>query len=195
VPDPDPGPPSPLFTQELPRLRRAARLGPVADVACGRGRHALAAARLGAPVVALDRNGAALRQLGAWARERGQLVWCVRTDLETPHGTPLKTASCGAVLVFRFLFRPLLPALVECLRPGGLLLYETFTIHQRELPHGPRNPAFLLEPGELRNCFPGLEILRWEEGWFGDPRPEALARLVARKPGDPARRSRSRATP
>jgi hypothetical protein len=52
-----------------------------------------------------------------------------------------------------------------------------------EVPYGPRNPAFLLEPGELPTLFPGLEILGASEGWSEGSRPEALARLAARRPG------------
>ena len=53
---------------------------------------------------------------------------------------------CGAILVFRFLHRPLAQDIERVLAPGGLLLYETFTTQQRELERGPRNAAFLLEP-------------------------------------------------
>jgi SAM-dependent methyltransferase len=176
----EPAEPSALFRSERARLARARQLGPVADLACGRGRHALAAAELGASVVALDRDSRSLRALADQALQDQAAIRCVRSDLETSLGLPLAPESCGAILVFRFLFRPLADAIVACLRPGGLLLYETFTIHQRQVAHGPRNPAFLLHPGELRELFAELEPRRYEEGWFGDP-PEALARLVARK--------------
>ena len=64
------------------------------------------------------------------------------------------------------------------LRPGGVLLYETFTRHHREIAEHPRNPAFLLEPGELPKLFAGLEVLRYEEA---RSETEAVARLVARR--------------
>jgi hypothetical protein len=87
------------------------------------------------------------------------------------------------VLVFRYLWRPLAPALAALLAPGGLLVYETFTLAQEKLPHGPRNPAFLLRPGELRELFPGLRVRLFEEGLFGaGPERQALARLVAERP-------------
>ena len=105
----------------------------------------------------------------------------VEADLEGGHGIPLRSGSCDAVLVFRFLFRPLAGEIVRVLAPGGLLVYETFTIHQRELGYGPGNPAFLLEPGELRELFAGLAVDHYEEGVFEQPRPMATARLVARR--------------
>jgi SAM-dependent methyltransferase len=174
--------PSPFLVAELPRLREAAALGPVLDLACGRGRNALAAAAAGVAVVGVDRDPQALAALRAAARERGLPVAALRADLETPHGIPVRSGTCGAILVFRFLFRPLASAIEAALAPGGLLLYETFTIHQRSLGQGPRNPAFLLAPGELPALFPRLEVLAHWEGSAEGPRPEALARLSARRP-------------
>ena len=173
---------SPLLVAWLARLGEAARLGPVADLACGRGRHALAVAARGIRTLGIDRDARALSALREAARAQGTPVLALRADLEAPQGIPLRRACCGAVLVFRFLFRPLAPEIEAVLAPGGLLVYETFTIHQRNLGQGPRNEAFLLAPGELRRLFPGLEILSSWEGVLAGPPPQALARLVARRP-------------
>ncbi len=174
--------PSPHLVAELARLREAGALGPVVDLACGRGRNALAVALAGLPVVGIDRDAEALAALRATARDRRAAVSAVRADLETGRGIPVRSGSCGAILVYRFLFRPLAPAIEAALAPGGLLLYETFTIHQRSLGEGPRNPAFLLEPGELPSLFAGLQVLHFSEAVLPGPRPEALARLTARRP-------------
>lgn len=179
----DLSPPSPLFLEQRDRLREAARLGPVLDLACGRGRHTLAAAADGARVIALDRDADFLHALAQRASPHRGSVFGLRADVESPPELPIHASSCGAVLVFRFLFRPLAPRIPEVLRPGGLLLYETFTWGQRELAGGPRNPAFLLAPGELRELFPALDVLAYWEGVTAGASPCALARLVARKPG------------
>jgi SAM-dependent methyltransferase len=170
--------PSAHLLAELPRLRAARAQGPVVELACGRGRNALAVAAAALPVVGIDRDPEALAGLRAAARNLE-----LRADLETPHGIPLRTGSCGAILVFRFLFRPLAAAIEAALAPGGLLLYETFTLAQRSLGQGPRNPAFLLAPGELRELFSGLEVLAYSESTVALPWPQALARLTARRPG------------
>jgi SAM-dependent methyltransferase len=175
--------PAALVRAELGRLAAAAEGGPVLDLACGSGRNALAVAAAGLPVVGLDRDRARLFALAHTARERGLRVRLLRADLEGGHGVPLASASCGAVLVFRYLHRPLASEIERVLRPGGLLLYETFTLHHREVAQHPRNPAFLLEVGELQRLFVGLEVLEAEEARVERPAPEAVARLVARKPG------------
>jgi SAM-dependent methyltransferase len=174
--------PSALLRAELDRVRAAAGRAPILDLACGLGRHALFAARAGSTVVALDRDRARLAALARAARTDHLRVRALCADLEAADTIPLASASCGAVLVFRYLHRPLAPELVRVLRPGGLLLYETFTVHHRDVAQHPRNPDFLLELGELPRLFAGLEILRAEEARAVAPEPEAIARLVARKP-------------
>ena len=170
--------PSEFFRAREGLLLEAGRLGPVLDLACGYGRHSLAAARLGLPVLAVDRDERALRALRQVAPP---LIQCVRADLETGSDIPVAPESCGAVLVFRFLWRPLARAIVRALRPGGLLLYETFTTHQRDLGQGPRNPAFLLDPYELPSLFAALQPITYEEIVSEGPPAAALARLAARK--------------
>jgi SAM-dependent methyltransferase len=180
------GPPggetSPLFEQHRDSLRAAAGLGAILDLACGRGRHALALAKLGIPCIALDRNAGFLAELGERAGDDAKLIYRLRSDVEAGHGIPVKSGSCGAILVFRFLFRPLAPAIEKALAPGGWLLYETFTVDQLRLEGGPRRTEFLLEHGELPKLFPGLEIVSYEETIEHAPSPRAVARLAARRP-------------
>lgn len=149
---------------------------PVLDVACGRGRHALYLAEKGCKVHAIDRDEAALADLARRARALSAQVTTECLDLET--GEPdLGEARYGTVLVFNYLHRSLLPALVKALRPGGILLYETFTLGQRERGH-PRNPAFLLGEGELPSLVAPLVVLRRREGEFGG---KLLAAVAAEK--------------
>jgi tellurite methyltransferase len=166
----------------LAALREASRLGPVVDLACGRGRNALAIAAQRIEVLGVDRNPAHLAELCAAARRRELPVTAARADLESAPWPPLAAGSCGALVVCRYLHRPLAPILETLLRPGGWLLYETFTIHQRDLGYGPTNPAFLLQPGELAGLFPQLEVISAWEGTADEGRPAALARLAARRP-------------
>ena len=171
--------PAPFFVRHQQRLVEAAHSGPLVDLACGRGRNSLAASALGIPTIALDRNLSFLQELRQAATARKLAIQCIRSDLETSRGIPLRAGSCAAAMVFRFLYRPLCPHIEALLEPGGWLLYETFTTAQSQLPGGPNNPEFLLEPGELPKLFQGLEVHSFEET---SNESEATAQLLARKP-------------
>jgi rhodanese-related sulfurtransferase len=140
------------------------RAGRALDVACGRGRHALLLASTGLHVTAVDRDAEVLARLQAQA-DRLELPVTTRVlDLET--GTPdLGDDGYDLVLVTRYLHRALMPQLLLSLAPGGVLLYETFLAQQAEVGH-PKNPDFLLQPGELRQLVAPLEVLREFEGEF-----------------------------
>ena len=90
---------------------------------------------------------------------------------------PLPAAAFDLVVVTRYLQRDLLPSLRAAVKPGGYVVYETFTVLQRALGTGPTSPDHLLEPGELRGFFDGWDVVFSEEV----AAPEALARIVARK--------------
>ncbi len=175
----EPAAAAPWLLEHETELREAAALGPVLDLACGRGRHATQVASWGLPVVGVDRNATALRELST--RSAG-LIQTVCADLEEAPSLPFREEAFGAILVFRYLHRPLCPALAKCLRPGGVLLYETFTTRQRDLGYGPKNEAFLLMEGELPTLFPELEVDTAHEGLSDADRPLHLAGLRAHRP-------------
>lgn len=133
----------------------------VLDVACGRGRHARFLASRGWDVLAIDRDVDALAALASDATGPGA-VTTAYADLEADAAS-FGTAAFGAVLVFNYLHRPLLPALVDAVEPGGVLIYETFTLRQAERGR-PANPAFLLRPRELTTIVVPLEVVAEREG-------------------------------
>lgn len=138
------------------------RGGKVLDVACGRGRHALLLASAGFDVHAIDRDPEAVRFLQTTAERLNLSLTCAVVDLETG-SPPVLPGPCDAILVFNYLYRPLMPALRGALAPGGRLFYETFTTGQAERGH-PRNPAFLLGAGELPVLMAPLPVIRSREG-------------------------------
>jgi SAM-dependent methyltransferase len=148
------------------------------DVACGSGRNALFLAAAGFRVRALDRDPEALARLTASATRLGLPVDAEAVDLERP-GAELGDAACALIVVTHYLHRPLFPALRRALAPGGVLVYETFTVDQAAQGR-PSNPAFLLEHGELRRLLAPLEVLRERDGLFEGRR---VAGVVALRPG------------
>ena len=85
-----------------------------------------------------------------------------------------QTVQLGAGQIF--------PAIEEALCPGGILLYETFTLAERESGRGPRRKEFFLEPDELPALFPKLHVISYREGPDDGTPPTFTARLLARKP-------------
>jgi tellurite methyltransferase len=150
--------------------------GVALDVACGRGRHALWLAERGFEVHATDRDAAALAAVEEGARRRGVRVATEQRDLEAD-SVALGENRFDLIVVVHYLHRPLFRHLVAALRPAGMLVYETFTTAQAARGK-PTNPAFLLEPGELRELVQPLEIVVEREGDFEG---RCVASVIARK--------------
>ena len=150
--------------------------GDALDLACGRGRHALWLAQQGWRVTALDRDAGALRELDNEARDRGLSITVAVADLEAAP-TTLPEDAFDVIVAVHYLHRSLFPRLLGALRPGGVLVYETFTTAQAARGK-PTNPGFLLQPGELCQLVAPLDVLESREGEF-DGRD--VASVVARK--------------
>jgi tellurite methyltransferase len=152
--------------------------GPVLDLACGRGRNGLFLAERGLRVIFCDRSESSLGEVKQRASKLGLSVETWQLDLET--GTKgLPENRFGAILVFRYLHRPLIPEIKASLKTDGLLIYETFTVSQPQFGR-PRNPAFLLRPGELLDWFSSWHLLYYFEGIRQDP-SRAVAGIICRK--------------
>ena len=149
------------------------------DVACGAGRNALYLARSGFSVVAVDISWEGLQRLSQRARAEQLDIHPVHADLER---FKLPAAKFDVIVNTRFLLRSLFPAIHSSLKPGGLLVFETFNVDELEVLGGDIRREFALERGELRAAFADFEILLYEEGVFERREGErGLSRLVARK--------------
>lgn len=150
------------------------------DLACGNGRHALAASMLGADATGVDADPAQLALGREAARKQGLTVSWLEWDL-TGSLPPLGTFD--VLLLFRYLDRARLPALLEFLRPGGLLIMETFLEDQRDFDWGPTSRDHLLQRGELPGLVRPLKVLFGREVLepASGNRWAAIASVVARK--------------
>ena len=160
-------------------VAHAAQLhGRVLDVAAGAGRNALFLARRGLRVDAVDIARAGLSIAQRAAKAEGLDLRAVQADLES---FPLPSDCYDAAINIRYLQRSLFAPLQRAVKRGGIILFETFLIDQQTFGH-PRNPAFLLQRGELRVAFSSCDLLVYEEGLFDAPsRPAYLARMIARR--------------
>ena len=139
------------------------RDGLVLDVASGSGRHATFLAERGWRVHAVDRDTASLAEV----RRVGPVGKITTECVDFESGDPaLGEGRYDAVIVFNYLHRPLMPAIVRAVRSGGgVLIYETFTVGQAARGR-PRNPDFLLHNGELPGLVAPLRVIRAREGDF-----------------------------
>jgi SAM-dependent methyltransferase len=165
--------PSPWVVRFAPLVVPGER---VLDLACGSGRHARFFASRGCEVEAVDRDAAALASLQGMARIHARAL-----DLEAG-GWPYTDREFDAIVVTNYLHRPLFPRLFASLNVTGVLIYETFMLGNERFGR-PSNPAFLLRQDELielvRGCF---DIVAFEQGIIGEPKPASVQRLAAVKP-------------
>ena len=174
----------PGITAASPWIRRFAGLvlsgSRVLDLASGGGRHSRLFLERGCRVLAVDRDIAALADLRSHPRLEAMAV-----DLEAGDASPLAGRQFHAVVVVNYLHRPLLADLVASVAPGGLLLYETFAVGNERFGR-PRNPDYLLHPGELLAAVRGrLRVLAYEDLAVDEPRPAAVQRIAARNETTP----------
>ena len=147
--------------------------GTVLDVACGQGRHAYWFHQRNHPLVLVDRAQSAIESIAIAAPACEAVV----ADIENGPW-PFAGRQFAAVVVTNYLWRPLLPVLLDSLAPGGVLIYETFT-QGNETIGKPSRADFLLRPGELLQVCSQLRVVAFEDG-FEEAQPGRPARFVQR---------------
>jgi len=155
--------------------------GDALDLACGRGANAIRMAQAGLRVTAWDWSAVAIERLNSAAREQRVSI---AAEVHDVIALPPEPVSFDLILVGYFLERALAPALMQALRPGGLLMYQTFSVNAVS-DNGPSNPAFRLQENELLELFQPLRVRFYrEEGRLGNCRSgiRDIAMLVAEKP-------------
>ena len=147
------------------------------DVAGGVGRHAIWLAQHDWRVKLLDISEIGIQQADENAKRTGTAssISMEIRDLNTMQD--LGREQYDLVVVFFFLQRELFPALAAALKPGGHLIYKTYTTEQKHFAGGPSHPMFLLEPNELLHAFSSMRVLHYYE----TIREKGVAELVARK--------------
>jgi SAM-dependent methyltransferase len=159
--------------------------GRVLDVACGHGRHAKWFHERNHPVTLVDKSKQAVDSIALPAESCEAVV----ADIENGPW-PFAGRQFDAVVVTNYLWRPLMPALLASLAPGGVLIYETFT-EGNETVGKPSRSDFLLRHGELLEVCTGLRVVAYEDGFQAGPDgslPRFIQRIAAVRhvPGDTA---------
>lgn len=128
----------------------------VLEIACGMGRNTWYLSHLGTHVTCCDIKPMPEVPPGALFELR---------DLEA-QAWSYPPESFDAVVGINYLYRPHFVDLLACVRPGGFVLYETFSVLQGEFCEKPRNPDHLLGPGELLRLLPCAQwhVAAYEDG-------------------------------
>lgn len=165
--------PNPFLTAVLPHLIP----GKAMDIGCGGGREAVVMAAAGWKVLAVDQlpecisRGESLASFYLPVHLRESIDWVNGDVRDVLQRVDLVTG-------FFFLDRSLFASLIDVLRPGGSLVWETFTVEHRRLFGKPRSDDHVLEMNELPTLLHGMEVLQYEEGFL---RGRHTARVWARK--------------
>lgn len=163
---------SPWVIKYAPLIRKQGR---VLDLACGNGRHAIWLAEHGYQVDAVDWDEQAVSRLKGIQNIHVQVE-----NIETATW-PDSVVQYDGIIVSRYLYRPLLPLLIDKLNDGGILIYETFMVGNERFGK-PSNPDYLLKRDELLNVYSAImEIMAFEQGEEALPKPSVMQRICAVK--------------
>ncbi len=139
--------------------------GEALDLACGLGGNGLLLATRGLKTRAWDISPVVIDRLRQEAKSRGLDL---KTEVRNVVACPPESASFDVIVVSRFLERKLMPALIQALKPAGLIYYQTFTT-DRVRDVGPKNPEYRLADNELLALFASLRLIVYrEEGLAGN---------------------------
>ncbi|WP_409439398.1 tellurite resistance protein [Psychromonas sp. GE-S-Ul-11] len=155
--------------------------GVVLDLACGQGQNGLALHQSGIDVLFADIKQAPLSALQDQQKILKEQLW--QADFESKQDTDrlqLAQLTLQGVIVFRYLHRPLFDHIKQAVKSGGIVIYETFTVENRQFGR-PHRTDFLLKENELKTIFKDWEILFYFEGIKRNP-DRAIAQIVCKKP-------------
>ena len=105
----------------------------------------------------------------------------LQTEVRDTAAQPPVAGSFDVIVVSFYLERPLFPALINALKPNGLIFYQTFT-HKHFNDSGPGNPDFRLKNNELLQRLSDLTVITYHQNylpWLDAPVDEAC--VVAKK--------------
>jgi SAM-dependent methyltransferase len=151
--------------------------GKALDIAMGAGRNAVYLAKEGFDVLGIEIAPDAVEKAIALAAAENVKVSTIVADLEG--GYHLEPSAYDLIICFYYLHRPLIAEIKKALKPGGVVVYETYLCDQAQWGK-PANPDHLLKHDELLNMFCDWRITKYREGII-EPR-KAIASIIACKP-------------
>jgi len=176
--------PSPLVEEFVAKVSQGDLSFPLADqrpavldIACGGGRDAIFMAKSRMNVTAIDHEVKVLKRAKSLAELSGANLKFKCCDIKKSGCLP--DQSYDLITVVRFLNREMFSYLLDALKPGGFVLFQTF-VEGVEKFESPKNPNFILKEGELAQVFAGFEQITDRIDFLADGRP--VNSFIARKP-------------
>lgn len=148
--------------------------GKALDVAMGEGRNGVYLATQGFDVTGLDISEKGLEKAHALAAKNNVSIQTKVVDLET---VELEPNSYDLILCTYFMDRELYRKFYDALKPGGMVLVETYNIDY--LKYRKFNAKWALNTNELLDIFKDMRIHRYQD--YDDAR-EAYSSIIAQKP-------------
>ncbi|MBX7143853.1 MAG: class I SAM-dependent methyltransferase [Oligoflexia bacterium] len=140
--------------------------GPVLSIAEGEGRNAVFLASLGLEVTGVDGSEVGLAKAQNLAKAKGVKISTVVSDLATFEPAP----ECYSSVISIFAHLPsdlrkvLYPRLERSLRPGGIVLLESYSEAQlARATGGPKDVDMLMSKAKIEKEFSNYEILLLKE--------------------------------
>jgi SAM-dependent methyltransferase len=135
----------------------------VLDMGMGEGRNAVFLAQKGYKVTGIDISSVAVKKSYLLAHEFGVKIKGVVASLKEYKIPP---NSFDAIICFYYVDRSLVEKMKSWLKPGGVLIYEAFTVKEKEKNRKKgstdSDPQYLKQQ-ELLRLFPGMRVLKYEE--------------------------------
>ena len=161
--------PIPFLTENIDILTK----GKALDVAMGEGRNGVYLATKGFDVTGLDISEKGLEKAHALAAKNNVTIKTKVVDLENIQFEP---NSYDLIICTYYMDRALYKKFRDALKPGGMLLIETYNIDY--LKYRRFNAKWALNTNELLDLFKGMRILRYRD--YDDAR-EAYSSIIAQK--------------
>jgi tellurite methyltransferase len=148
----------------------------VLDIGMGEGRNAVFLATKGYKVTGIDISRVAIKKARLLAKEFGVRINSIHESI-SKYNVP--NNSVDAIICFYFLDRKLIKRMMSWLKPGGVLIFESFTMKQNTINSANVEEEYLLKEKELLRLFPGFNILKYEEAQH---RKDFIASIIVEKP-------------
>ncbi|OIQ16861.1 MAG: hypothetical protein BM556_13790 [Bacteriovorax sp. MedPE-SWde] len=148
----------------------------IIDIGMGEGRNAVFLASKGYKVSGIDISSVAIKKARMLAREFGVRIETIHksiADYKVPKN------SVDAIVCFYFVDREVVKKLKSWLKPGGILIFESFTIKQKVINKIKEDDIYLLGEGELFKLFSDFNVLKYEQA---SHRKDFIASIIVQKP-------------